>query len=46
VTCAESRVATSGLWVLKNDPDAAACLAQGRHGNNGACKGLRWLSAN
>lgn len=43
---ADTAVLARSLWVLKNDPDAAACLVQGRHGNNGACKGLRWLSAN
>jgi glycerophosphoryl diester phosphodiesterase len=43
---ADTAVLARALWVLKNDPDAAACLVQGRHGNNGACKGLRWLSAN
>jgi glycerophosphoryl diester phosphodiesterase len=43
---ADTAVLARSLWVLKNDPDAAACLVQGRHGNNGPCKGLRWLSAN
>jgi glycerophosphoryl diester phosphodiesterase len=43
---ADTAVLARMLWALKNDPDAAACLVQGRHGNNGACRGLRWLNAN
>lgn len=43
---ADTAVLARSLWVLKNDPDAATCLVQGRHGRNGACKGLRWLNAN
>jgi glycerophosphoryl diester phosphodiesterase len=43
---AETAVLARSLWVLKNDPNAATCLVQGRHGNNGACRGLRWLNAN
>jgi glycerophosphoryl diester phosphodiesterase len=43
---ADTAVLARMLWALKNDPDAAACLVQGRHGNNGPCKGLRWLNAN
>jgi glycerophosphoryl diester phosphodiesterase len=43
---ADTAVLARSLWTLKNDPDAAACLVQGRHGNRGACKGLRWLNAN
>jgi glycerophosphoryl diester phosphodiesterase len=43
---ADSAVVARSLWVLKNDPDAAKCLVEGRHGNNGACKGLRFLNAN
>ncbi len=43
---AETAVLARSLWVLKNDPNAASCLVQGRHGNNGACRGLRWLNAN
>ena len=44
---ADTAVLARSLWVLKNDPDAARCLVEGRHGNNnGACKGLRWLNAN
>jgi glycerophosphoryl diester phosphodiesterase len=43
---ADTAVLARSLWVLKNDPDAAACLVQGRHGNNGACRGLRWLNGN
>jgi glycerophosphoryl diester phosphodiesterase len=42
----DTAVAARSLWVLKKDPDAAKCLVQGKHGNNGACKGLRWLNAN
>ncbi len=43
---ADTAVVARSLWVLKNDPDAAKCLVQGRHGRHGACKGLRWLNAN
>jgi glycerophosphoryl diester phosphodiesterase len=43
---ADTAVLARSLWVLKNDPEAATCLVQGRHGNRGACKGLRWLNAN
>lgn len=43
---ADTAVLARALWVLKNDPDAAACLVQGRYGNNSTCKGLRWLSTN
>jgi glycerophosphoryl diester phosphodiesterase len=43
---ADSAVVARSLWVLKNDPDAARCLVQGRHGRHGACRGLRWLNAN
>jgi glycerophosphoryl diester phosphodiesterase len=43
---ADSAVVARSLWVLKNDPDAARCLVQGKHGRHGACKGLRWLNAN
>jgi glycerophosphoryl diester phosphodiesterase len=43
---ADSAVVARSLWVLKNDPDAAKCLVQGRHGRHGACRGLRWLNAN
>jgi glycerophosphoryl diester phosphodiesterase len=42
---ADTAVAARTLWVLKNDPDAAACLVQGRN-RQGACRGLRWLNAN
>jgi glycerophosphoryl diester phosphodiesterase len=42
---ADTAVAARTLWVLKNDPDAAACLIQGRN-RQGACRGLRWLNAN
>ncbi len=42
----DTAVAARSLWVLKNDPDAAKCLVEGRHGRHGACKGLRWLNAN
>jgi glycerophosphoryl diester phosphodiesterase len=43
---ADSAVVARSLWVLKNDPDAAKCLVQGRHDRHGACRGLRWLNAN
>jgi glycerophosphoryl diester phosphodiesterase len=43
---ADTAVLARMLWVLKNDPDAAACLVQGRHANNRPCKGLRWINAN
>jgi glycerophosphoryl diester phosphodiesterase len=43
---ADTAVLARMLWVLKNDPDAASCLVQGRHGNAGPCKGLRWINAN
>jgi glycerophosphoryl diester phosphodiesterase len=43
---ADTAVVARSLWVLKNDPDAAKCLVQGRHNRHGACKGLRWLNAN
>jgi glycerophosphoryl diester phosphodiesterase len=42
----DSAVVARSLWVLKNDPDAAKCLVQGKHGRHGVCKGLRWLNAN
>jgi glycerophosphoryl diester phosphodiesterase len=43
---ADSAVVARSLWVLKNDPDAAKCLVQGRHNRHGVCRGLRWLNAN
>jgi glycerophosphoryl diester phosphodiesterase len=43
---ADSAVVARSLWVLKNDPDAARCLVQGKYSRHGACKGLRWLNAN
>ena len=43
---ADTAVVARSLWVLKNDPQAARCLVEGRHGNNGPCRGLRWLNAN
>ena len=43
---ADTAVVARSLWLLKNDPNAARCLVEGRHGNNGACRGLRWLNAN
>ncbi len=43
---ADSAVVARSLWVLKNDPDAAKCLVQGRHARHGVCRGLRWLNAN
>ncbi len=42
----DTAVVARSLWVLKNDPDAAKCLVQGKHGRKGSCKGLRWLNAN
>jgi hypothetical protein len=33
------------MWILKNDPDAAKCLVEGKHRRHGSCKGLRWLNA-
>jgi glycerophosphoryl diester phosphodiesterase len=42
----DTAVVARSLWALKNDPQAARCLVEGRHGNNGACRGLRWLNAN
>ena len=43
---ADTAVLARSLWVLKNDPDAAKCLVEGKHGRHGACRGLRWLNAN
>ena len=43
---ADTAVVARSLWILKNDPDAAKCLVQGRHNRHGACRGLRWLNAN
>jgi glycerophosphoryl diester phosphodiesterase len=43
---ADSAVVARSLWVLKNDPDAAKCLVQGKHSRHGVCRGLRWLNAN
>ena len=43
---ADTAVVARSLWVLKNDPDAARCLVQGKHHRHGVCKGLRWLNAN
>jgi len=43
---ADTAVLARSLWVLKNDPAAAACLVQGRSGSAGTCRGLRWLNAN
>ena len=43
---ADTAVVARSLWVLKNDPDAAKCLVQGKHNRQGACRGLRWLNAN
>ena len=42
----DTAVVARSLWILKNDPDAAKCLVQGKHGRHGVCKGLRWLNAN
>jgi glycerophosphoryl diester phosphodiesterase len=43
---ADSAVVARSLWLLKNDRDAAKCLVEGRHGRQGACKGLRYLNQN
>jgi glycerophosphoryl diester phosphodiesterase len=43
---ADTAVVARSLWVLKNDPDAAKCLVQGKHNRHGGCRGLRWLNAN
>ena len=43
---ADTAVVARSLWILKNDPQAARCLVEGRHGNSGPCRGLRWLNAN
>jgi glycerophosphoryl diester phosphodiesterase len=42
----DTAVVARSLWVLKNDPDAAKCLVEGKHGRQGSCKGLRFLNAN
>jgi glycerophosphoryl diester phosphodiesterase len=42
----DQAVSARAVWLLKNDPDAAKCLVEGKHGRQGACKGLRWLNAN
>jgi glycerophosphoryl diester phosphodiesterase len=42
----DTAVVARSMWLLKNDPDAAKCLVEGRHGQRGACKGLRFLNAN
>ncbi len=41
---AATAVAARAMFVLKNDPDAARCLVQGRWAPN--CRSLRWLTAN
>jgi glycerophosphoryl diester phosphodiesterase len=43
---ADTAVVARSLWILKNDPDAAKCLVEGKHRRQGACKSLRWLNAN
>ena len=43
---ADSAVVARALFALKNDPDAATCLVEGRAKGKGHCKGLRWLNAN
>jgi glycerophosphoryl diester phosphodiesterase len=43
---ADTAVVARSLWLLKNDPDAAKCLVEGKHRRQGACKALRWLNAN
>jgi glycerophosphoryl diester phosphodiesterase len=42
----DTALVARSMWILKNDPDAAKCLVQGRHRSQGACRGLRWLNAN
>jgi glycerophosphoryl diester phosphodiesterase len=42
----DTAVVARTLWLLKKDPDAAKCLVDGKHGRQGACRGLRWLNAN
>lgn len=42
----DTAVVARSLWLLKNDPDAAKCLVQGRRGHNGNCRDVRWLNAN
>ena len=42
---ADTAVVARSLWALKNDPDAARCLVEGKQ-KNGNCRGLRWLNAN
>jgi glycerophosphoryl diester phosphodiesterase len=42
----DTALVARSMWILKNDPDAAKCLVQGKHRSQGACRGLRWLNAN
>jgi glycerophosphoryl diester phosphodiesterase len=42
---ADTALVARSMWLLKNDPDAAKCLVEGRN-RRGACRGLRWLNAN
>jgi glycerophosphoryl diester phosphodiesterase len=42
----DTAVVARSMWILKNDPEAAKCLVQGKHRRQGACRGLRWLNAN
>jgi glycerophosphoryl diester phosphodiesterase len=42
----DTAVVARALWLLKYEPDAAQCLVQGRRGNHGTCRDLRWLNAN
>jgi glycerophosphoryl diester phosphodiesterase len=42
----DTALVARSTWILKNDPDAAKCLVEGKHRRQGACKGLRWLNAN
>jgi glycerophosphoryl diester phosphodiesterase len=41
----DTAVTARALWALKKDADAARCLVEGKN-RQGACKGLRWLTAN
>ncbi|MBL8362028.1 MAG: glycerophosphodiester phosphodiesterase [Rubrivivax sp.] len=43
---ADTAVVARSLWALKNDPDAARCLVQGRGSSGVVCRGLRWLNGN
>jgi glycerophosphoryl diester phosphodiesterase len=42
----DTALVARSMWILKNDPEAAKCLVQGKHRRQGVCRGLRWLNAN